>query len=283
MPPKNKNADQILVRKHNTALIFAELKNNEPLSRAQLAAKVGITRSTASSIVNDLLEVGTIQETELERPQNGRPGMLLEINPLGGCAVGVDINVDFISIVLMDFRGEVVWDQVINSDPTQTRAKILKRAEKLVNEALIKGAENHLRHLGIGVGLPGLVDTSKGALAFAPNLKWKDLTLGEKWTKKFGMSVYIENEANAAAMGEYCFGTAKGAKSMIYLSAGAGLGGAIVLDGKLFGGVSGYAGEIGHMQIDPNGELCGCGRRGCWETFVGPGAVIKAGKFISEK
>ncbi len=129
--------------------------------------------------------------------------------------------------------------------------------------------------LGIGVGMPGLVNIKKGELIFAPNLGWRDVPLRLMWNQRFRLPVYVDNEANLAALGEYSFGVARGVDHFIYLSSGIGLGGGVIVDGKLFRGGHGYAGEIGHIQRDPLGEMCACGRRGCWETQVGPQAVLR--------
>jgi glucokinase-like ROK family protein len=112
-------------------------------------------------------------------------------------------------------------------------------------------------------------------LKLAPNLHWKNVPLQELWVEKFVLPVYVENEANAAALGEFYFGAAQGVENFIYLSAGIGLGGGIILNGKLFRGSSGYASEVGHMTIDPQGSLCSCGKRGCLETLAGPRAVVE--------
>ncbi len=108
----------------------------------------------------------------------------------------------------------------------------------------------------------------------APNLHWRNVPLRLMWNQRFHLPIYIENEANLAALGEYYFGIARNVDNFIYLSAGIGLGGGIMMGGKLFRGGHGYAGEIGHIQRDPTGEQCGCGRIGCWETQVGPRAVL---------
>ena len=136
------------------------------------------------------------------------------------------------------------------------------------------GLSQGLRPLGIGVGVPGMVDVRQGKLIFAPNLHWNNVPLRLIWSQRFNLPVFVENEANAAALGEFYFGAAQGVNNFIYLSAGIGLGAGIVLDGKLFRGSMGYAGEVGHMTVVPDGELCGCGKRGCWETQVGPRAVL---------
>jgi glucokinase-like ROK family protein len=145
-----------------------------------------------------------------------------------------------------------------------------------VNNTLSRaGQAEGLRPLGIGVGLPGLVDLNTGQLKLAPNLKWREAPIRQIIADRFTLPVYVENEANAAALGEYYFGVARGIENTIYLSAGIGLGAGILIGGKLFRGSRGYASEVGHMTIQPNGELCGCGKRGCWETLVGPRAVVR--------
>jgi glucokinase-like ROK family protein len=269
-------ADQVLVRKLNTSLIMDCLRTRGPLSRAGLSAATGLNRSTVSSIVNDLLAKNLVREMGLQFPaQTGRPGMLLELNPDGGCAVGMEIGVDFISVVLTNFVAQVLWRRRVPSDPGETQDVIIGRAENIVQEALDIGKQRGLQPLGIGLGVPGLVDIQNGTLVFAPNLHWREVPLRQMWTRHFALPVFVENEANAAALGEYYFGIARGVRNLIYLSAGVGLGSGIIINGKLFRGSNGYAGEVGHMTMDPNGELCGCGKRGCWETMVGPRAIVR--------
>ena len=268
-------ADQGLIRKLNTAVILDILRRYAPLSRAEVAARTGLNRSTVSIIVNSLIEGGFVQETDLQSSKIGRPGMLLVLNPKGGFAVGVEIGVDFISLILTDFIANVLWRQRVSSNPAEDQIRILDRASELTQEAIDVGLEQGLRPLGIGVGVPGLVDTLQGKLIFAPNLRWTNVPLRLMWSQRFDLPTFVENEANAAALGEYYFGVARGVNSFIYLSAGIGLGGGVLIDGKLFRGSSGYAGEVGHMTVDPDGDLCGCGKRGCWETKVGPRAVLR--------
>lgn len=268
-------ADQGLIRKLNTAILLDALRLFAPLSRAELAARTGLNRSTVSSIVNSLIEEGLIQETDLQSSKIGRPGMLLELNPRGGFAIGIELGVDCISVILSDFIAQVQWREQACSDPNEDQITILDRAANLTQHALDFGLSQGLRPLGIGMGVPGLVDLRQGKLIFAPNLHWNNVPLRLIWSQRFNLPIFIENEANAAALGEYYFGAAQGVNDFIYLSAGIGLGAGIVLDGKLFRGSNGYASEVGHMTVEPNGELCGCGKRGCWETQVGPRAVLR--------
>jgi predicted NBD/HSP70 family sugar kinase len=182
--------------------------------------------------------------------------------------------VDFIAVLLTNFVAESIWDTRVPIDPSDSQTSIISQAEQLIDQALLLASERRLRPLGIGVGLAGLVNVRQGNLIVAPNLHWRNVPLRLMWNQRFHLPIYIENEANLSALGEYYFGNARNVDNFIYLSAGIGLGGGIMIGGKLFRGERGYAGEIGHIQRDPTGEQCGCGRIGCWETQVGPRAVL---------
>jgi glucokinase-like ROK family protein len=272
---KPTTADQALVRKVNTSLVLDALRLRAPISRAELSARTGLNRSTISSIVSELINDGFVQETNLEDAKIGRPGMLLTLNPRGGFAVGVEIGVDFLSILVTDFVANGLWRRRVSVDPQLGCEAILQMAAELTSQALDFGRRERLNPLGIGIGVPGLVDINEGKLVFAPNLRWYDIPLRSLWSDRFGLPVFVENEANAAALGEYYFGAARGVDNFIYLSAGIGLGGGILIGGRLFRGSNGYGGEVGHMTIQPDGDLCGCGKRGCWETLVGPRAIVR--------
>ncbi len=268
-------ADQMFVRRHNTAVILDCLRLNAPLSRADISNRTGLNRSTVSSIVSGLVQQGLVRETELQKARLGRPGMALELSPDGACAIGTEIGVDFCSISLTNFVARPIWRKRVTVDPKIGQIAFIERVGDLVQEALGHGGPSDSKPLGIGVGVPGLVDIARGELQFAPNLKWSNVPLRDLLAQRFDLPVFVENDANAAALGEYYFGVARGVENFIYLSADVGLGGGIVLGGKLFRGSGGYAGEVGHITIDPDGEVCGCGRKGCWELKVGPRAVVR--------
>jgi glucokinase-like ROK family protein len=268
-------ADHILVRKHNTALVLDYLRRNASISRAEVAGGTGLNRSTVSSIVNELIDENYVIETTYQSDRIGRPGLQLELNPDGGFAVGLEIGVDFLSLIISDFAGNVRWRYAEKSQPGKPREEILENAFNLVDKALEEGKVQGMRPLGIGIGVPGLIDVTHGIVKLAPNLGWRDVPLYKLWAERYNLPVYVENEANAAAMAEYYFGVARGIETFVYINAGVGLGSGIVVDGKLFRGSFGYAAEIGHMTYDPEGEICNCGRRGCYETVIGPRAVVK--------
>lgn len=270
---KFNTADQAWVRKMNRSLILAIFRTHKTLSRANLAVKVGLNPSTVSSIISELIQENLIRETELIQSGMGRPGRLLELNPGGGCALGIEINVDYIELLVTDFAANVLWRQKHTSTPEIGQEEIMLKVLNLAEEASRFIQAQKFPLLGVGVGVPGLVDVSSGLLRLAPNLRWANVPVRDALARNFDCPIYVDNEANVAALGEYYFGAVQNVKDFIYLSAGIGLGSGIVMGGQLFRGMFGYAGEAGHMTLDVNGELCGCGKRGCWETFVGPRAV----------
>ena len=266
--------DQEKVRKVNRSLLLNALRLHAPTSRAKLADITGLTRGTVSNIINTLIEDDLVFEDKLQDSKIGRPSILLGLRPDGGAVIGIEIGVDFISVLLTNFIAETLWEIRVQTT-SQSQTEIINQAEKYIDQALVIAKEKKLRPLGIGVGVPGLVNVRQGNLITAPNLHWKNVPLRLIWTQRFNLPIYIDNQANLAALGEYYFGIARNVDNFIYLSSDIGLGGGIVIDGRLFRGGHGYGGEIGHIQRNPQGELCGCGRIGCWETQVGPRPVLR--------
>ena len=272
---KQIGVDQRLARKYNSATILDHLRLHAPISRAGLAEYTGLTRSTVSRIIDQLLAEALVHEVGAQPERVGRPGTLIELNPAGGVALGIEIGVDFVSIILTDFIGRVKWRKHVGMPVELDVLSYLREAEKLIGAALDVSKADGLQPLGIGVGVWGLVDIQKGEVRFAPNLKWRDVPLKQLWESRFGLTVFVENDANAAAMGEYYLGAAKNVDDFIYINTGIGLGGGIISAGELFRGWNGYAGEVGHMTIFPDGDVCMCGKRGCWETLVGSRVAVQ--------
>ena len=273
-----RTGDQNWVREHNLSIVLNYIwEAGGPIARARLTEISGLNKSTIGSLLAELQTWGYIKETGTSSVGPGRPGVLIDINPDAGRVIGAEIGVDFASVVLADMRANVVWrrqietnDRAVSSRPGQDQ--VLAQTEGLVTEAIVQVKAASQRLLGISLGVPGLVDHATGTLLFAPNLGWSNVPLREMW-QRFNVPVIVENEANAAALGEHMLGNARQVANFIHLSAGVGLGGGIVIDGKLYGGVGGYAGEIGHMTLAPDGQQCKCGNRGCWETLIGPTAI----------
>ncbi|MBX3065159.1 MAG: ROK family transcriptional regulator [Anaerolineae bacterium] len=274
-----RTGDQALVREINLSLIMNRLHRHAPISRAALAEMTGLNKSTVSSLVNELIarkfvrELGAVSQKGI-----GRPSVQLELNPHAGYIVSAEIGVGFISVICTNFTANVLWECRESIPLELGQQLIIERALALMNNAVEAGksATGTQPLLGIAFGLPGIIDTRDGTLLFAPNLRWRNLPIRDILQEVFpGVPIFVDNESNLGVLGEYFFGAAQGYDEVLYISAGIGLGGAVLHNGQLLRGVTGFAGEFGHMTLYPDGEACNCGNRGCWETRVSPAAMYR--------
>lgn len=268
-------ADKGLVRRLNMSLILSALRIAPSQTRASLAMRSGLSRATVSSLIDELIGLALVRETGLQRSEGGRPGTSLELDPAGGAAIGIEIGADFVSVVLTDFVAAIRWRKRVEFETSSVK-DVIRIAERLADAAQDYRERQGLRLLGVGVGLPGLVKVPHGELVLAPNLGWENIPFQAMWAERFGVPTYAINEGSAAALGEHYYGVAAGFRDLVYLSASTvGIGGGVIIDGKLYQGIDGYAGEFGHLVLDPDGPPCPCGRRGCWEKVAGAPAILK--------
>lgn len=263
------------MREMNIALILECLRLDAPLSRTGLAQMTGLNKATVSSLVKELLESQFVRESGIDSGDVGRPSIHLSLNPEAGFIIGAEIGVDFISVILTNFSAEVVWRQKESTTRLQGEEPVLALLEAMLQEACLQAQSRGMRLLGLGLGVPGLVDAATGTLLFAPNLRWTNVPVRARLQRKFHLPIFVDNEASMAALGESYFGAARGSDFVLYVSSGVGLGGGIVLNRQVLPGAAGFAGEVGHMTMDPNGPRCNCGNFGCWETFVSQWAVFR--------
>jgi glucokinase-like ROK family protein len=273
-----RTGDQALVRQINLAVIMHHLREYAPISRAGLADITGLNKTTVSSLVRELIERQFVREVGYESPGGGRGAgrlaMLLTLNPRAGYIVSMEIGVDFLMAICTNFAPDTMWQVNEEIDPDMGQQVIIDRLLALLYKGLNVGNEYCQTLLGVAVGVPGLVDQTSGTLLFAPNLRWENVPLRAKLESLINAPLIVDNEANIAALGEHYFGAARGFNEVLYLSAGAGLGGGLVHSGQVFSGVTGFGSEFGHMTMDPDGEICNCGNRGCWETQVNQRALF---------
>jgi glucokinase-like ROK family protein len=276
-PMEIKNtSDHGFVRELNLSSVLRLIYSEAPLSRAQLATRTGLNKSTISSLVEDLIDRKLIHETGINSVGTGRPATQLEINSKVGAVVGIELGVDFVAVVLADFKGRILGRGQIAADPAASQENTFGLTNELIGEMLHKADEMELKVLGLSFSIPGTVDLDEGILIFAPNLQWHNVPLRKIFSGTTGLKVFIENDANAAAIAEHLFGVAKNLKDFIFVFAGVGLGGGLFLNGQLYRGKGGYAGEIGHTPIiaEPFQKVCHCGNLGCWETYANQLSVM---------
>ncbi|WP_020017232.1 ROK family transcriptional regulator [Promicromonospora sukumoe] len=272
-------ARQHSLREHNLELVArAVFEVPEPLSRAGVAAATGLARATVSTLVDQLVAARLVRELPaVTGGRAGRPAVPLVPAPRSLVGLGLEVNVDYLGVRVLDLTGEVVADRVVpgafhDSDP----AVVLGRLGELAREVCDGVAAAGMTVAGARLALPGLVDPRTGLLEVAPNLGWSSLEpvgllgLGE-------LPVRIANEAKLAALAELAGGSDVAAPdSFVFVSGDVGIGAAIVVDRALFLGERGWNGEIGHVVVDPAGPRCSCGAFGCLEQYAGKAAMMRA-------
>jgi glucokinase-like ROK family protein len=256
------------VRQGNLSSILHQIRINAPISRAALAEETGLNKTTVSSLIHELMEHEFVREVGFESSGTGRPAIMLELNPNAGYILSAEVGVDFIMVASTNFAPEIIWRHEEAIPPGASQREIMDRVLALLNLGIQNSCMDCQTLFGIAFGIPGLVDQETGKLLFAPNLGWKNVPLKRMLEESFDAPIFIDNEANMAALGEHYFGAAQGYEEVLFISAGVGLGGGLVYNGQLFRGASGTGCEFGHMTFDLNGELCNCGNIGCWETRV---------------
>jgi len=189
--------------------------------------------------------------------------------------IGIDLGGTDIKGALLDTEGNIIGKQQIATLANAGPEAVAGRISRVIGELEDIGASLGKKVKGIGVGVPGLPDQAKGTVVFAPNLHWRHVPLVEYLHRQTALPVFLENDANVAALGEQWRGAGRDSVNMIMITIGTGIGGGLILNGRLYTGSNGSAGEIGHTVIDPDGPMCSCGRRGCLETFSSATAMVR--------
>ena len=274
--------DQSLLKRINRMALVGLVKAQPGVSRADLAKHTGLTKSTVSILVKGLIHEGWLCERAVPAAGGvGRRPTPLSIDPDRLALLGAEIGVDYLNVVGCNLQGDLLWSRMV---PYRHAAvgESLERLAGMVARAHQRLANQGRTPLGLGVGLPGLVDATNGVLRFAPNIGWRDIPVREQMAVALAragcgdMNVDVLNEANAAALSEYIFGSENHTAPLVYISIGVGLGAGIVLGDRLYVGNDGLAGEVGHTVLQLDGPPCLCGRRGCAETYISQRAVSRA-------
>lgn len=272
---------QTEIRRLNLSRMLRELHLCGPQSRSELASNLHLNRSTVASLIGDLATRKLVWEHSRSKslPQApGRPSPVVELHRDGPGALAVELSTDWIVAAVIGLGGVVVASRrrehsLADTDPRQVVDELRDLVAPLLN-----GLDDGPQIVAIGVSIPGSVRTEDGLLRHAPNLGWKDVPIGSLIRERFAdldVPVFVGNDADLAASAEHLRGSGRGSNDFICLWGEGGIGAGFVVGGRSFGGSAGYAGEVGHMTVDPDGEWCHCGARGCWEAEVAEGALLR--------
>ncbi|MEP7213319.1 MAG: ROK family transcriptional regulator [Acidobacteriota bacterium] len=262
------------VRDINQSMFLHLIRKRQPVSRADIAKLTGLRAGTVSAIVNRLIKNTLVYEGTEGPSSGGRRPKNLYINAESSYVLAIDIGVLDTVFAVSDFNGRILQQKSLMTEG-EPEAFLHGLADEI--QSLIKKRYPHARFGAVGVSVPGLIDRETGMIEVSPNLEWQNVPLRKILEERLGLPVYVENDANSAAFSELWYGpvqdTAVG--TLVFILVVEGLGTGLIIDGELHVGSKLGLGGFGHMSIDPNGELCSCGRRGCWETFASERATVE--------
>ncbi len=276
MTAKFVSANTRTLREINKSLVLSAINSKDSISRIEIARATNLSVATVTNLVSELLKEKTIIETGYKESTGGRRSGLIEINSNNLFIIGVELGESEIIILLVNFKLEKISFKKIPLDEGENKPdKIITIIINLIKSEINNNNISIEKVIGIGIGVPGLVDSENGVSIFAPNWGWHNVNLKNAIEKKLRIQTFVENGANVMALGERWIGAAKGINNVISLIIGTGLGAGIIVNGEVCRGISESAGEWGHMTINVNGQKCGCGSMGCLEAYAGVRAILR--------
>jgi predicted NBD/HSP70 family sugar kinase len=271
-----------LMRAINCSAVLNTIKNQGPISRAEIARFTKLSAATVSGITAELIDDDLIFEKETGDSSGGRRPILLALNPRGGYVVGLKLLEGQVVGVLTDLEAFVLakHTQTLDNHSLEQAIDTLGLVvETLVNQCGV--AQKQL--LGVGLGLAGVIDTAHGRLRHSPMFGWRDVPIGDLLRERVQTPVHIGNDVDTLTLAEKWFGKGQGLDNFLTVTIGRGVGLGIVVNGQMYSGFQGGAGEFGHIVIDPAGPQCACGNRGCLETYVSDPALLRTAKEAVER
>lgn len=260
---------------NNSAAVLDVIQRRRGISRAELAAVTGLTQAAISKIVADLIAMLLVVEEGPSASAGGRPPVRLKINAEAAYVVGIDLARSGIHGVLADLNGQVHHRLSVESRLAQAADVTFERLTSLAAGLLDRAQDLGCRVIGIGVGAPGPLNAQEGVILAPPNFPlWRNVPVRRIIQERFGLPVWLDNDANAQAVAEGRFGAGQAFNSFIYIAVGTGVGAGLVINGMLHRGAHNVEGELGHTTVEAAGPRCSCGNRGCLEIYTSTPAVV---------
>ena len=262
----------------NMRLILKKIHQHGSVSRVQIAKETGLTAATVTNLTGELISLGIVVEAEAGASSGGRKPIMLKLNSddYGICCVY--ISPDYVEFAITDFGANKLY---YNSLPVSTHSAPEEIVKVIAEEYHNVLSCVNRKIAAVGVGLHGIVDNGEGVSVFAPNLEWRNIPIADMLRQYIDVPVFVDNDVKLMAKGEMWYGAAQGVSDFVYLYVGDGIGGAIVINGKVYRGADNGSGEIGHCTVDAGGEMCSCGNRGCLQTKASKRAMMSAVRRLS--
>jgi predicted NBD/HSP70 family sugar kinase len=266
------------LRERNRLQVLEVVRGSGSVSRADIARRTGLARSTVSTLVNELLGAGLLVERGAPEDGNttqGRPPVLLSFDPGAGAVIGMHFDHPVLRVAVADLGYTILAEATVPVDVDHDAQDSLDAAVALIDEVLVKSGVERERLLGAGAALAGPIDSATGTVGSSAILPgWVGLSLAQELEARLGLPVHVDNDANVGALAESVLGAGRGVSEMAYIMLGSGIGAGLIIGGQVYRGSGGTAGEIGHVLVDEHGPLCRCGNRGCLETYAGADALL---------
>jgi predicted NBD/HSP70 family sugar kinase len=254
------------------------------ISRSDLAGITGLSHSSITGLTSELIKEGLVLEKATAGHDSGRPPIMLTINPAGAHVVGVNMSIAKISSVIINLEATVLARHILPLHRSNfTMEEIVDLIVQSIYTCIWQANFSKDQISGVGLGVPGLVNYRTGKISFLPNYDWKNVDLRSLVEEKLNHQTYIENSSNTLALAEHWFGEGKGIRNFLVVTIENGVGLGIFVEGNLYRGHDGIAGEFGHLTIDPQGPKCRCGKQGCIEAYVGLISIIDAARQLSQQ
>jgi predicted NBD/HSP70 family sugar kinase len=270
---RHAKSDQTTIRSLNRRLILNHLRQHGAQSRAHLAEVTGLSPAAVTGVTAGLIGDGWLTERELGSSSGGRPPIMIDIDYASHFAVGIKVMESRLEAVLTDLSTAVLQQKHLALGSHSPEA-VVEAANAVTTALLARAGATPERLIGVGIGMPGVIDP-RGLCHSSPILAWRDVPIAAMAAQRIGASVWVDNDVNAFAAAERLFGHGKHAQNFLTLTVGRGIGMGLVLNGEVYRGRDGGAGEFGHVLSEPDGLPCECGNRGCLEAYAAEHALVK--------
>ena len=270
--------DKFAMVQMNRSMVFDLIRRKGPISRAEIARTIGLSIPTVMKITEEFSHKQFVQDVGKGESSGGKRPELLELIPDSKYIIGVGVGRSKTNVLMMNLAGEVFIREIMETGGTVVPEVWISRLIQVIENVIRESGLPEKRILGMGIGMPGILDEESGKVLFSPDFKWENVDMLTPIRERFKMDITIENANRALAMGEYYFGAGVDSRNFLVVNLGHGIGSAIMREGEFYRGSSGSSGEIGHIILEKNGPKCNCGNKGCLEAIASGNAIARDAK-----
>ena len=270
--------DKFAMAQINRSMVFDLIRRKGPISRAEIARTIGLSIPTVMKITEEFSHKQFVQDVGKGESSGGKRPELLELVPDSKYIIGVGVGRSKTNVLMMNLAGEVFIREIMETGGTAVPEVWISRLIQVIENVIRESGLSRKQILGMGIGMPGILDEKSGKVLFSPDFKWENVDMLTPIRERFKMDITIENANRALAMGEYYFGAGVDSRNFLVVNLGHGIGSAIMREGEFYRGSSGSSGEIGHIILEKNGPKCNCGNLGCLEAIASGNAIARDAK-----